>query len=90
MGGMSPIVPGQHQRHATLKGVAGRGATRRTVRVEPPVWEAFGRFTAARNCDRAGLLRDFIRFCIDNPDEATHLIDQWRAPQPDAESGGTR
>lgn len=79
MGGMSPIETGPGKRHATLKGVAGRGATRRTVRVEPPVWEQFGQFTADRDRDRAGLLRDFIRFCIEHPAEATALIDSWRS-----------
>ena len=48
----------------------GKGNPKRTVRVEAPLWEEFGESAAAVNGDRAGLLRDFIR---------------WHTGQPDAE-----
>lgn len=45
----------------------GKGSPKRTLRVEATLWEEFGESAAAVDADRAGLLRDFIRWHTGRP-----------------------
>ncbi len=62
MGGMPPVPSDTNVRHATLTGVTGRGTERRHIRIDRELWERFLRSAEAQGRDRAGLIRDFVRW----------------------------
>ncbi|MFD0742425.1 hypothetical protein ACFQ1L_11775 [Phytohabitans flavus] len=41
-----------------------RGTPTRPIRIEPALWESFGKATARQGTDRSAALRDFIRWYI--------------------------
>lgn len=82
MGGMPPLPIIPPGRHATLDAVPGRGNPRRGIRIEAPLWERFGTAAAERGRDRAGLIRDFVRWFVARPTHVLRLLDEWHAQAP--------
>jgi hypothetical protein len=48
-------------------GVTSRGTDRRTIRVEPDLWDEFGQATESEPDGRSGILRDFMRWYLGKP-----------------------
>jgi hypothetical protein len=44
-----------------------RGTPTRPIRIEPELWERFGRAAAALETDRSAALREFIRWYVREP-----------------------
>jgi hypothetical protein len=68
MGVMTPtrrLSPGGHD---TLSVVTSRGTDRRTIRVEPELWNEFGAATVDDEDGRSGILRQFMRWYLGKPD----------------------
>ncbi|MDG4788074.1 hypothetical protein O7626_19370 [Micromonospora sp. WMMD1102] len=44
-----------------------RGTPTRPIRIDPTLWERFGRAVALLGGDRSGVLREFIRWYVREP-----------------------
>ena len=67
MGVMTPTTHPGLTGHDTLNVVTSRGTDRRTVRVEPDLWNEFGVAAQDQPDGRSGVLREFIRWYLDKP-----------------------
>ncbi len=59
---MSPANESPTGCHGTLVGMTGKGTTKRTIRIDPPLWSKFGAVAERLDRDRADLLRDYARY----------------------------
>ena len=64
---MTPTTRGHRDGHDTLSPVTSKGTDRRTIRVDPDLWNEFGRATAGGEDGRSGVLRDFMRWYLGKP-----------------------
>jgi hypothetical protein len=70
MGVMTPTRDNTSKRHDTLSLVTSKGTDRKTIRVDPELWEQFGAATADHKDGRSGDLREYMRWRVKNPDVA--------------------
>jgi hypothetical protein len=68
MGVMTPTTDRVKVRHDTLSGVTSKGTDRKTIRVDPELWESFGAVTAGHKDGRSGDLREYMRWRVAHPD----------------------
>ncbi len=64
---MTPTTMRSANRHDTLKGVTSKGTNRKSIRVEPELWDEFGRALVDRDGGRSGVLREFMRWFLKKP-----------------------
>ena len=64
MGVMTPTRDVAGRRHDTLTSVPSKGTDRRTIRVDPELWDEFGEATATRKDGRSGVLREYMRWFL--------------------------
>jgi len=67
MGVMTPTTVTTRSGHDTLIGVTSKGTDRRTIRVEPDLWDEFGVAADAQPDKRSGVLREFMRWYLGKP-----------------------
>jgi hypothetical protein len=67
MGVMTPTSRPDAKRHDTLITVTSKGTDRRTIRVEPTLWDEFGEATQGDPDGRSGALRAFMRWYLRKP-----------------------
>lgn len=67
MGVMTPTTDKLTARHDTLSGVPSRGTNRRTIRVDPDLWDEFGVAAVDQPENRSGVLREFMRWYLGKP-----------------------
>lgn len=67
MGVMTPTSGPSSNRHDTLFGVTSKGTDRRTIRVDPELWDEFGEATRPDPDGRSGVLRSFMRWYLRKP-----------------------
>ncbi len=68
MGVMTPTTDDRQVRHDTLTSVTSKGTDRKTIRVDPDLWEQFGTATSRHKDGRSGDLREYMRWRIKHPD----------------------
>jgi hypothetical protein len=67
MGVMTPTSRPSTKRHDTLITVTSKGTDRRTIRVDPELWEEFGEWARDYPGGASGALRACMRFLLDKP-----------------------
>jgi hypothetical protein len=70
MGVMTPTSRPNANRHDTLINVTSKGTDRRTIRVDPDLWDEFGEWASGFPGGASGALRACMRFLLGKP-EAT-------------------
>lgn len=53
------------------------------MRIEDALWESFGEAVDQIEGDRAGTIREFVRWYVDRPDVVQQLLAEWRAARGD-------
>jgi hypothetical protein len=82
---MTPRTTPSAARHDTLSGVPSKGTDRRTIRVEPDLWDEFGTATANEPDGRSGVVRAFMRWYLGKPGANLPGPTGGLAPKPGAE-----
>jgi hypothetical protein len=65
---MTPTTHDPLVGHDTLSLVTSKGTDRRTIRVEPDLWDEFGEATSGGEDSRSGVIREFMRWYLRKPD----------------------
>jgi hypothetical protein len=87
MGVMTPTSRPNAKRHDTLITVTSKGTDRRTIRVDPELWEEFGEWARDYPGGASGALRACMRYLIGKPDAE---LPQQRTGEQAAEGGEGR
>ena len=77
MGVMTPTIEPANRRHDTLGPMPSKGTDRRTIRVDPELWDEFGVATESWKDGRSGVLREYMRWFLKKP--------QAFLPRPDGD-----
>lgn len=75
---MTPMRRPRTDGHDKLQGVPGKGTDRKTIRVEPALWDALETATRQLGTDRSTWIRDAICWCVGWPG-----AEAPKRPEPD-------
>jgi hypothetical protein len=56
----------------------GKGTKKRTIRVDDALWEPFGEATQEMGSDRNGMIKEFMRWYLEERPTVLRLLAEWR------------